>query len=94
MLAELLAEIPTALLAEIFLLLAENSRNFKFFLLFLGKYKNKFHQKILTDFKGPTIFFCYGRNTVSASIENKREQVKKIMNLHSQKTELRYKRLR
>ena len=28
LLAELLAEIPTALLAEIFLLLAENSRNF------------------------------------------------------------------
>ena len=29
LLAELLAEIPTALLAEIFLLLAESSRNFK-----------------------------------------------------------------
>ena len=33
LLAELLAEIPTALLAEIFLLLAENSRNFKPFLM-------------------------------------------------------------
>ena len=32
LLAELLAEMPTALLAEIFLLLAENSRNFKSFL--------------------------------------------------------------
>ena len=31
LLAELLAEIPTALLAEIFLLLAENSRNLSLF---------------------------------------------------------------
>ena len=41
MLAELLAEIPTALLAEIFLLLAENSRNFEPFLMFFTQiFKN------------------------------------------------------
>ena len=43
MLAELLAEIPTALLAEIFLLPAENSRNFK-------PYFNDFYANIKINF--------------------------------------------
>ena len=44
-LAELLAEIPTALLAEMFLLLAENSRNFKPFLTFFTQILKKNHQQ-------------------------------------------------
>ncbi len=51
MLAELLAEISTALLAEIFLLLAENSRNFKPFLDFHAKNRKNFITNfIFTDF--------------------------------------------
>ena len=46
LLAELLAEIPTALLAEIFLLLAENSRNFEPFLMLFTQILSKISSKL------------------------------------------------
>ena len=46
LLAELLAEISSALLAEIFLLLAEKSRNFEPFLMIFTQILKKYHQKI------------------------------------------------
>ena len=45
LLAELLAEISSALLAEIFLLLAEKSRNFEPFLMIFTQILKKYHQK-------------------------------------------------
>ena len=45
LLAELLAEFPTALLAEMFLLLAENSRNFEPFLMFFTQIFKKISSK-------------------------------------------------
>ena len=68
LLAELLAEIPIALLAEIFLLLAKNSRNFKPFCWFLRNIR------IIRIIRKPDFFF---QNFTLRTIISKKVNTKK-----------------
>ena len=55
--AEVLAVIPTALLAEIFLLLAENSRNFKPFFMIYKQMSEYISSKFFLYHKQTKLFF-------------------------------------